>query len=219
MNFPFNEIIEIICLLFAFVCLTNQKAGFWQWFRWFLLFTVLVEISGGILRKSLHYDNHWLYNLYLPIETIFKGLVLYRLCRNYFNVKVWLIAAFASFSAIYLYESFTSGFREYSMIANNITSVSFIVISCLFFYYFLQKEEYVNIYMHPPFWVVAGLFLFYFGSTSCNIFYTYLADINARQNIPVRYFIFVVLNFIFYSCWSYSFLCKYRQTTSSSLSS
>jgi hypothetical protein len=215
MLFPFSQVFEIICLIIAFRYLGKVNNSFWGSFRWFLLFTVIVEITGYTMREK-GINNHGLYNLYMPVESIFKYYVLYRLCRNYFRVEYWIIPFAVIFGILYLYESIDSGFSRYSYITNSVMSVSIVITCCLYFYYFLKKEEYVNVYLHAPFWIITSLFFFYLGSTACNIFFYYLSNIYATQHIPVRFIIFALLNFIMYGCWSYSFVCKYRQTISSS---
>ncbi len=212
-SFPFNEVIEAVCLYMAFRFLSNEKLGYLRQFRWFMLLTVLVESAGFTIRLIYHLSNHWLYNLYLPIEISFISWVLYKVCIPYFKVKKVLIPGLVIAGGLYLFESLKSQFTEYSLLSNSVASLMIILICCLYFYYFLKKEEYVNIYKHYPFWLVTGLFFFYLGTSACNVFYDYLASINFKQNLPVRYMTFVVFNFILYSCWSYAFLCRYRQTT------
>jgi len=215
MLFPFSQVFEIICLIIAIRFLQPVKSPFWRSFRWFMLITVLVEVTGHILR---YYDinNHGIYNLYMPVEALYKYYVLYWLCRDYFKVEYWLIPFAGIFFILYLYESIDKNFSQYSYITNSVMSVSMVIVCCLYYYYFLKKEEYVNIYEHAPFWIITALFFFYLGSTACNVFWYYLTTIYKTQHIPVRFIIFALLNFIMYGCWSYSFICKYRQTISSS---
>jgi hypothetical protein len=215
MLLPFSQVFETICLIIAFRYLSVVESSFWRSFRWFMLITVIVEITGHVLR-SYDIKNHGLYNMYLPVEASFKYYVLYRLCRNYFKVGYWIIPFAGIFCILYLSEGFMNGFNRYAYITNSVMSVSIVITCCLYYYYFLKKEEYVNIYTHAPFWIITALFFFYLGSTACNVFWSYLSNIYATQHIPVRFIIFSLLNFIMYGCWSYSFICKYRQTISSS---
>ncbi len=214
MLFPFSILFEIACLFLAWRYLDNKK-GNWGYFRWFMLLTVIVEIIGFIL-LTLKHPNHWLYNIYLPLEMGFKFYILYKLCYRLFRVELLLAASLVLFAGFYFYESFSSGFSKYSFMSNSIGSIGIIIICCSYFYHFLKKEDYVNIYTHAPFWIITGLFFFYFGTTACNIFFNYLASIYVKQHIPIRYIVFTMLNFILYGCWSYSFICKYRQPISSS---
>lgn len=215
MLFPFTQIAEIICLVIAFRFLTGEKGSFWNTFRWFMLVTVLVEIAGHTM-LTMNIPNHWLYNLYLPVEMVFKYFILFRICERYFRVSYLVIPFMVLFWALYLYDSISAGFTEYGVRSNSVASVGILAICCSYFYYFLKKEEYVDIYQHAPFWIVTALFFFYLGGLACNVFFKYLASIYARHHIPIRYIIYTLLNFIFYGCWSYSFICRYRKTTSSS---
>jgi hypothetical protein len=215
MLFPFSQVFELICMIIAFRYLGAVKNSFWGSFRWFMLITVVVEITGHTI-SYYERSNHALYNLYMPVETFFKYYVLYRLCKDYFKAAYLVIPFAVIFSVLYLYESIASNFTSYSYIANSVMSISIVIICCLYYYYFLKKEEYVDIYKHAPFWIITPLFFFYLGSTFCNVFWSYLSNIYKSQHIPVRFIIFTLLNFIMYGSWSYSFICKYRQTISSS---
>ncbi len=215
MLLPVSQVSELICLFFAFRFLSGKKNDYWGSFIWFMSFTVIVEITAYImLAKGL--NNHWLYNLYLPVEILFKLYLLYKICSSYFKVLHWMLPFLLLFLGMYIYESTTSHFAKYSFMSNAIISVCILLVCCFYFYHFLKKEEYVNIYEHGPFWVVTALFFFYLGGTACNLFFYYLADIFVQTKFPIRYIIFAFLNIIFYGCWSYSFLCNYRQTRSSS---
>jgi len=221
MPFPYFILLEIICFIISIFSIANKKSGWWKYFVWFLAFTILVEVAGyGIVKLSFQKEsNHWLYNLSLPVEFLFISWALYKICIPTFNCKPVIISGLAIFVIIYIIESISSGFLEYSFRANSFASAWITIICCLYFYYLLKQDDYIVISAHAPFWIITGCFFFYFGTTSCNFFYDYLKVINTNQNIPVRYIIFNVLNFILYSCWSYAFICKYRQTISSSSSS
>jgi hypothetical protein len=205
---------EIICLLVSLFYL-YKKESYWKNFIWFLLLTVAVEISGYFIYFIFHHSNHWMFNIYLLIETLFVSWILYKLCKDYFNCKPWILTGLIIFIIAYLYESIKSNFLEYSFNSNTIISTFIICICCMYYYYLLKNIEYVNLIKHAPFWIIAGIFFFYFGRIASNFFFDYLVSLNKDSIKPVRYIIFIVLNFILYSCWSYAFICKYKQIISS----
>lgn len=210
--FPFAIIVEFICLVFSLLYLVKEKTGLYAYFKWMLLLTVIVETVGYLMITYFHQKtNHWLHNLLMPVTTCFVFYVMHWLNRLYFNTKPWLIAGLSIFFMLYFYESFASNFKEFSSVSNSFVSVCFIIVCGLYYYYLLKQDEYINLAKHPPFWIITGCFFFYFGRTACNFFYTYLITIHQKNGIPIRYFIFIVLNFILYSCWSYAFICKYKQ--------
>ena len=68
-----------------------------------------------------------------------------------------------------------------------------------------------------PFWWVNGTICFYFAGMACNIFFKYLVkDVTSDVSHSARYIVFSILNVILYACWSYSFICRYFQRTSTS---
>ena len=208
--------IEFICLLLALFFINNKKAGWLRNFIWLLSITVITESAGYCVYFLLQKNNHWVFNAFMPVDFFFTNWILYKICSPHFNCKPWIIIVLAVFSILYVIESINSHFLEYSSISGSVKSIVIISISFLYYYYLLKQDEYIDITKDPPFWIVTGCFFFYFGGIACDFFFDYLVTINNTTLKPVRYIIYIVLNFILYSCWSYAFICKYRQTISSS---
>lgn len=215
MLFTIIIFIEAACFLFALFYLRTQK-GWWKNFIWFLGLSVLFETGGYFLYFVYHIQNHWLFNIFLPIEISFLCYVLYHICRNYFKIQWYLLVVLAGFFIMYLIESVQSKWTEYSGIANSFASVVIVLLCCLFYYFLLKGERYIHLNTYPQFWIISGLFVFYLGSIGVGLFVNQLAAIYIKSKIPIRYIIMLVLNFILYACWSYAFLCRYRQNISSS---
>jgi len=215
MIFTIIVILCFLCWLSALFFYRKEKGGYSLSMVWFMGLTTVVELTGYLVYFQFHQkNNYWVFNSFLPIETFFLAWLLHKIVKPYFNSRPWIILGLATFSVIYFYESIQHGFLGMSMSAKKFASI-FIILLCLCYYYFLlKKEEYVPLKTHPPFWLVTGCFFFYFGSICCDFFFEYLKTVNSISIKPVRYIIFIVLNFLLYSCWSYSFLCRYRQTIS-----
>lgn len=209
-----TSIIEIICFLCAVLFLRNEGNTWWKGFTWFMLLTVLIEAGGLVCYFIYHQPNHWLYNLFLPVNACFTCWILYKAGTDFFKSRLWILAGFTIFSVIYLYNSIGFAFKGYSTNASNFISVFFIVTCCIYYYCLLKHEKYVHLVRYAPFWIVTGIFIFNFGRTGCNLAFEYLVKINTDQLRPIRFSIFVVLNFILYSSWIYAFFCKSRQRTS-----
>lgn len=195
--------------------LRNEK-GYLREMKWFLALSALTELTGYLVYFQLHQkNNYWVFNTFLPVEVLFLSWMLYRILSPYYNCKPWIVAGVFLFSVIFLLESIQHQFVGISMKAKNFASI-YLILLCLSYYYTLLKsDDYIDLKKHAPFWLVTGCFFFYFGSVTCDFFFDYLLTINQSSIKPVRYIIFIVLNFILYGCWSYSFLCKYKQTISS----
>jgi len=209
--------IELICFVMCLIYLRADK-GWWKNFSWFLLVTVLTEATGFYIHFGYRpgHSNEWLYNLYLPVEMAFLCLLLYRIMKTYGMSVAWFIGAYAVFLCIYLVESTGNRFLHYSGLSNMFASIMIVVCCCLFYYYLLRANDYIDLPVYGPFWLISGLFIFYFGSTGLNSFLEPLKKIYETTGIPVRFIIMVVLNFILYACWSYAFICRNRNKISSS---
>lgn len=217
MVFTIIVTLALLCWVSSLFFLRKEKTGYLKHMIWFLGLTTLAELTGYLVYFQFHQkNNYWVFNAFLPIEIFFLSWLFYKILSPYYNSKPWILAGLTIFSAIFFYESFQQNFAGMSMNAKKFSSL-YLILLCLSYYYFLQKnEEYIQLKKHPAFWIVTGCFFFYFGSVACDFFFDYLLTINNTSIKPVRYIIFIVLNFILYSCWSYSFLCKYRQAISSS---
>jgi hypothetical protein len=205
----FNIVVEFIALVFAFIFLRKDKS-FWKIMITYLGLVVLTEITGKHLRY-LHYPNQWVYNIFLLIEAGFVGSVFYFLLKKN---KAWIFSGLLLFLLSYGIELCTNGFMRFLSYTNIVSSTIFIFY-CLYYYYLLiNEEDHHDLKKHAAFWWVTGAVFYYFGGTVCNIMFDYLSSISSETlGYPVRYIVFCVLNFILYSCWSYSFLCRYRQKT------
>lgn len=218
MKIPFNLLIEFGCFL-VYLCHYRRLTGkLYKSLFWFLLFTVVIESLGYFLRFFLTKNNQWVYNLFLVAEIGFIASLLSVLLGPFLaiqKVNGWVgILLFIA----YAMETISTHFQKYASITNSLFSVYVVIMCCLYFYYFLHSEEDIPILVHPPFWLISGLFFFYFGSSACNLFFDYLAMINLQHARPLRYFIMLLLNFILYGCWGYALLCQKKQSSSSLLS-
>jgi hypothetical protein len=212
--YPYNLFIEVLCFFLALLLLKNSKAGLWNYFKVYMLITVVMEAAGWLLRSYWHVNNQWVYNIFAPVQALFLYWMFYQIYPKKFNSRLFLGACMALFAAVYIYECFQhpfTVFNNYSWIVFSFT----IIIACGLYYYFLLKDEaYMNLGVHPPFWFVTGLFIYFFSSSVCTLFFSELVRINVMENISLRYLLFILFNLILYGCWSYAFLCKYKQTRS-----
>ena len=210
-----NPTIELICLIISFFCITNKKAGWYRYFITFLFLTVITENTGYFSYFYFHIkNNHWVYNCFLPIQSFFIGWVLFKECQSYFNSKPIIFTGLAVFTILYLVESFKSRFIEFSSLANIEFSICAIVICFIYYYRLLIDDKNVDISTHAPFWLITGIFFYYFVSTSANLFFQYLIEINKVKLVPIRYSIFLFLNLTLYGTWAYSFICIHKKIIS-----
>jgi hypothetical protein len=217
MLFILITLIVLLCFLFSIFCLKEKGQGWWRHFKWFLLLTTLVEGSGYCLYFIYGIKNHALFNFFLPIEYIFLSWVMWKLSNPYYNCKPWILCGLGIVLSIYLYESIGASFTGYSTSSTIAASIFFTGISGLYYYYFMKQDSHVTLTSFAPFWIVAGIFLFYFCSSAINFFFEYFASLNSSNPFQLkltRYKISIILNFILYACWAYAFICRRRQKIS-----
>jgi hypothetical protein len=181
-----------------------------------MLFIVLVEGAGWVMSiKRVH--NHWLYNIELVAESGFLAWVFWQEMKAFGIRKIWTLTGLFLFFAAFIIEGSRSGFRMYTDKADTLFSVLAFLGSGIYFYLLLKYTDYIDLYKHPGFWLMAGIFLFYFSSIAFELFFSELLTINIAGGLPLRYIVFTILNAILYGCWSYSFRCRYLKTISSVL--
>jgi hypothetical protein len=212
--FHLNEIIEFICFLFAVTYLSSPKVGYWRNIVWFMLLTLTIEIVATIISSVLKTSNHWLYNLYLPVDFIFKIYMFYKIYPKISYSRFIYYSTLALYISFYLAESTARGFLTYNNISDTFASF-LLVVACNGYYYLLLIEErWINILKHAPFWFVTGVFIYNFCSIATNLFSTQLMDLYISKNLSLRYILFVVFNLILYGTWSYSFVCRSQEKIS-----
>ncbi|HEU4470435.1 MAG TPA: hypothetical protein VFR58_05080 [Flavisolibacter sp.] len=210
--FTIIPFIEAICLVTALYFLFKSKMGWWQYFIPFLLLTLAVEIAGYMLYFELNQPNYWIFNIYLPIEVCFVFYVLDKLGKERLAGTILLWLALLLFLFIYLKETYESKGLQYSSMANTFASLVVIFFCFIYYYSLLKQEDYIDLRRHPDFWVISGLFIFYFGSMGINLFPSQLSQWYLRTGVPVRYTVMLALNLFLYACWSYAFIWNYRQS-------
>lgn len=214
-----NTAAELICFAVSLVCLVKDREPAWRLLVLFLFFTCLVEIGGIYIRDSLHRSNAFIYNIFLLAEGLIESYFFYYLYRPIRKLKKVLLIWLFIFIACYLTELIRNDFSGYAFITSTVLSVALILASVYFYYLMLKDQEYRHLSVYAPFWWVNGTLCFYFAGIASNLFFSYLVqDTTPGFGHSARYIVFCILNIILYLTWSYSFVCRYRQTSSSSLS-
>jgi hypothetical protein len=258
--FTLNTIFEILCFLIAILCLSKNRHLVWKSIRAYLFVTCIIEIIG-IYLKTHHQANQWPYNILLVFQIAFNSWVFLGLFNKYIKSKFLIYGGLALLIVLFIAETYSHGFFKFNEWTYNTMAIVFVLYSLFYFFLLLKDDEYINLKYSANFWWVAGVLLFYFGSTSVNVYRgmdpiakskikiitqntgnknmidtTIRLDSNSRKaalingstTIAVKsssksdkaivkhsstYYIYIVLNIILYSCWSYSFICRKWLTT------
>jgi hypothetical protein len=213
---PTSVLIELIAFVCSLYFLRKSKVGYWRAFLWFIGIVLAVEIAGWTMAVVLGQSNHWLYNIELIGEALFFWWVIKKVFLSLsMRSQRWIDIALVVFLTVYVWETRTNRFKFYNENASLVESILLVIAAGTYYFLLLKQPAYENLYHHGEFWIITGIFFFYFGSTTADLFFEELMNINIVEKIPLRYFIFTLLNIILYGCWVYAFKCRYRQTISS----
>jgi len=215
--FTVNTIAELICFLISLLCLFKEKNPVWKSFIIYLFLVYAVE-TGGIFLREISQPNVQLYTIYFLFECTMISVFFSHLFRKYKSrVDIVLYAWLALFMILYTLELWDNKFQNFPFKTAAFMSVVFVVASCYFYLLVIRDEKFRELSTYPSFWMVNGILFFYFGGTACNLFYDYLSQQSHTViTMSIRYITFNILNVLLYSCWSYAFICRYRQRNSSS---
>lgn len=201
--------IELFCLFVAIFTLGKDNEVFWRVTVVYLFLMCGVEVTNFVNLIFLHKGTAWLYNLYIPIEFSYISYVFYTFIGKTPLSKALLWAGYLMIWASYTIEMIKKDFG-YATVTISVMSVLFVLYSLYFYAFLLKNEGYLELKYYAPFWMVAGILLFYFGGTVFNLVYD-LVLIKMKVRNPFITYIPIILNFLLYSFWSYSFICRARQ--------
>lgn len=207
-----NTIAEMICFLIGLLCLFQDKSVLWKSFIAYLFIVCVTETLGIYLRVQ-HHRNYLVYTIYMFFECLMVSTFFYYMYKRYHHKIKLLYGWMIVFLAFYLAELSGSQFKSFPSYTATFMSVVFVVASLYFYLLIIKDEKFRKLGTYPPFWIVNGILLYYFGSTACNVFYDYLVknEHGVQATMSVRYIIFNLLNILLYACWSYAFICRYYQ--------
>jgi hypothetical protein len=213
-----NTASEFICFVISLFCLYRDKDKVWRSFILFLFLTCLVELTGSYIGRGLKQPNFQLYNVFLIIECVVLNYFFYHLYKAGRNLQKLLTGWLVFFLLLYFIELYVKHFKAFVSTTSTIMSVEMILASIYYYYRLLKEEKYRRLSKDASFWWVNGTICFYFAGIASNIFFKYMIHDKPPITHTARYIVFTILNVILYSCWSYSFICRYFQRTSTSSS-
>lgn len=179
-----------------------------------MLITALLDGIGWFLIHVLHHANNaWIYNIVMLVGIPFTFWILYNISKPLYKVKPWIMAGLLLFVVSFVIESSRLGFLyRYNRMTLVLMSVIFIVACGVYYYLLLRQEGYVLLSRYPPFWIVTGIFIFYFGGVALYVYLTNLQRVHLERGIAIHNYVMAVLNFILYGSWAYAFRCRRLQT-------
>ncbi|WP_271782688.1 hypothetical protein [Aquimarina algiphila] len=223
------HLVELIAAVAGTIYLNKNREDLpSRYFVWFLWFTVVIEKIGLVRRfvlKSEYLDflkdtiigesNYWIYNPYLIISVFFY--VRY-LMWNIRSKKIRSILNFLSY--LYVFSSIVNFISYSEKFFNSHSAYGFIVGSTLillsiilYFYEVLQDDIILEFKKSLPFYVTAGVLVFYLTVTPFFIHSKYYSTPNPGF-IKIYTFIITIANIIMYTCYTIGFVVCLRKNRS-----
>lgn len=205
-----SQIAEFIAFLFSLLLLFNKKNGYWRWFALFLGFTVFIEAISSYYRYVLVKSNHPFFNILMVVELLFYAFLFYKFSSNKKTHLVLLVAVSLMLIA-FLAEDFVKSIALYHSVFRELLSLFVVIFCCVFYLQLFKNDEVLNPLLNPPFWIITGMFVYYFGSAVMFAFREQGVQIRANQ--AFYNLIIGCLNCIFYGSWVIAFIqCRKQQT-------
>ena len=121
-------------------------------------FRVFVSFFGHFWSQQTHSSNHWIYNLFLPVQCVGFLLVFYSAADHPLvrRVSKWLLAAFPLVTAM----CWLRGAPLETINLWAIVSFDFLILVsvCLTFVDLLLRTGDIHFLRQPMFWLASGLF-------------------------------------------------------------
>jgi hypothetical protein len=209
-----TTIAELAALLVALFFLLQKKAGYWQLFVMYAGVLLLAELVGFYMRTVLVQPNHVVYNLLMLLQAAFFLYLLYRFHESEQWQKYIVLAAIA-FVLLYISESVVQEFAAYNKYSRQFMALLIVLFSCTFYFTLLKNDQVKSPLSFPNFWIVTGLFVYYFGTFVIFVFYSEVSKIKLTGNLSFYTFVVGSLSFILYGSWIIGFIWKKKQLQSS----
>lgn len=204
-----NIAIEFCCLCLSLFFLTKNRDTFSRITIGYLVVILLTESGGSLWRMVYHKNNSWIFNIYSIFEASYICFGFYILfAKKSFKANWFIIATYLIFISSYLIETANHGFFKYHTVTNTIVSICFVFLSLVYFLRLIKHEKAFNLQFYSSFWWVSAVVIYYFGGTMYNLFVFYAIQYN--QGLTILVHTMLVLNFLLYGIWSYSYICSCR---------
>jgi len=166
-------------------------------FPYFLLFQFAYQLAASLYSFVFtdHASNHFIFNLALPVNILYFGMLYHGIIRNPAKRKLIFIGTALNlifFVVNLLFIQEISFLMTYSRTA---MSVSLIVYSLLYFHEIVTDDyiENINPVRNASFWIITSIFFFYLSSTLTIIFWNYFVVNNEYVgSVMMRVFAFLL---------------------------
>jgi hypothetical protein len=218
-DFLFNPttITELVALIAAMLLLPAKNKYYPGAFLYYLVFVLVIEISGFYFR-SLKIPNAYLYNILNLVQALFFTWIFMLYRRQQKAVKeARIIAAvlLTAFAAETLYRLLNLPVQEhYNKYFRILLAVVVVSFSLVFYARLLREDTIINPLTLGRFWIVTGLFCFYLCSTPMSSLEEQVAKIKLSGNLTFYTLVMGCINVVLYGSWVIAFICLRKKPSS-----
>lgn len=175
----------------------------------FCLFSALIDLFSVLVLHWGARNNHPFFHLYDLGGIVFFTIIYYQAFHERIFKKIVLILGTACALTVIFSVFFIEGITTYPSVSNTVLSLLLIVLSLIYFYQLLTRQEFIHIDKQGLFWINSGI-LFYF---AINVFLFMLFNkISLSQQNDFN-MIQSVTNIIANLLYSAGLLCKPQNIT------
>lgn len=175
----------------------NFKIPVLKLFPYFLLFQFIYQFAASAYSFVFtdNASNHFIFNLVLPVNTVYFGMLYHGIIRGTVKRKVVLIGTVLNLLFFVVNLIFIQDISFLMTYSRTAMSVSLVIFSLLYFHEIVTDDtgENINPVRNVSFWIVTSIFFFYLCSTLTIIFWSYFVINNEYfGTVMMRVFVFLL---------------------------
>jgi hypothetical protein len=174
-----------------------------------LVLTVIVEWGNALKLFTPQQKNHWVFNLFNPIQFGLYTIIFYRALQQVTTKKSVVI-----FYGVYLLLSllntlFMQGLKSFSTYTFMFGCIMVVCFVYLYLRQAIQNPQVESLTKQRMFWICVGLLVFHTGDFLLMAFMNYFIRVEDIPSFrPVFYGLINPLNIVQYTCLTIAFFCK-----------
>lgn len=170
--------------------------------------SALSDISAELIMKNGSVTNSPVYHIYIIISTVLFAILYYKAFTNPVLKKLTLFLSSVALLLIFSFTLFIQNIWQFPSISGTVRNVLLTLISLLFFYQLLSREDLVSIEKQGLFWINSAVLIY----SAINIFLFMLFSRLTEEEQPIYYGINSVTNIVANLLFAIGLLCKPQKT-------
>ena len=164
----------------------------------------MISMVTAYILKLRSFNNLFLMHLYDVIAVVFFTIIYFKVFYKSNLKKITLILGIVAFLTMLYNAIFIEGILVYPSVSNTVLSMLLIILSLIYFYQLLSRQEFMYIEKQGLFWINSGVLFYY----SITIFLFMLYNKINDEHRVYYYMMQSVTNIIGNLLFSVGLLCK-----------